>query len=59
MVPNPLMDLMSDYAKSLLHVRRWADASKVASETTTMKPDYVKVGCQLMLLFFALFFFSI
>ena len=38
-----LLDLISDYAQSLLDTRRWLDAFHAAVETVDLRTDYVKV----------------
>ena len=40
---EPLLELSSDYAESLLKIQRWLDAFHAAAEAVEMKPDYVKV----------------
>ena len=40
---EPLLELSSDYAESLLKIQRWLDAFHAAAEAVNMKPDFVKV----------------
>lgn len=40
---EPLLELSSDYAESLLKMQRWQDAFHAAAEAVKMKLDYVKV----------------
>ena len=40
---EPLLELSSDYAESLLKIQRWLDAFHAAAEAVEMKPDFVKV----------------